>query len=81
MLAVAKESCKVCPGRRVVASYRRSTVSRLSRASCILLSQGSQDQFELLWFREIRHVQLSLGQSATDSTLRGQTIETGTEVH
>ena len=52
-------------------------MSRLSTASCILFSQGSQDQFELLWFREIRHVQLSLGQSAGTQLSEGKPLKQG----
>ena len=33
ILSVAKKSCKVCPGRRAIASYQRFARNRLSRAS------------------------------------------------
>ena len=33
MFSVVKKSCKVCPGRREMASYRRFARSRLSRAT------------------------------------------------
>ena len=66
MFSVAKKSCRVCPGRRAIASYRRFARSRMSRASFLypFFSRNTKISFVSVRFCEVWQVQLSPGQRA-----------------
>ena len=75
--SVAKMPCRVCPGRRAIASYRRFAKSRLSRASFLYPFLLKEQQDQLVSFKCRYSSSLDLATRASTSRVSSYRLSEG----